>query len=71
MSLNSKTLFVSSLLLFGFGCKEDSIPMNPESDPPNILVIIADDMGWDAFGNYPGTNGVKAKTPVIDSLAQV
>lgn len=37
---------------------------------PNIIFIIADDMGWDVFGNYPGINGVKAPTPTLDSLAR-
>jgi len=36
---------------------------------PNIIFIIADDMGWDVFGNYPGINGTKATTPTLDSLA--
>jgi len=36
---------------------------------PNIIFIIADDMGWDVFGNYPGINGTKASTPTLDSLA--
>lgn len=36
---------------------------------PNIIVIVADDMGWDGFGNHVGTTGLKAKTPVIDSLS--
>ena len=37
---------------------------------PNIIFIIADDMGWDVFGNYPGITGTKATTPTIDSLAR-
>lgn len=37
---------------------------------PNIIFIIADDMGWDAFGNYPNTSGTKAITPTLDSLAR-
>jgi arylsulfatase B len=37
---------------------------------PNIIFIIADDMGWDVFGNYPGIAGTKATTPIIDSLAR-
>lgn len=37
---------------------------------PNIIFIIADDMGWDVFGNYPGATGTKAKTPTIDSIAR-
>lgn len=37
---------------------------------PNIIFIIADDMGWDVFGSYPGIGGTKATTPTIDSLAR-
>jgi len=40
-----------------------------KNNPPNIIFIIADDMGWDSFGNYPGATGQKAKTPTLDSLA--
>lgn len=40
-----------------------------EDNPPNIIFIIADDMGWDAFGNYPGMTGIKAHTPTLDSLS--
>jgi arylsulfatase B len=39
------------------------------SSGPNIIFIVADDMGWDVFGNYPGINGTKAITPTLDSLA--
>ena len=37
---------------------------------PNIIFIIADDMGWDAFGTYPGITSTKANTPTLDSLAR-
>ncbi|MGB4903084.1 MAG: sulfatase-like hydrolase/transferase, partial [Saprospiraceae bacterium] len=36
---------------------------------PNIIFILADDMGWDVFGHYPGIGGTKAITTTIDSLA--
>jgi len=41
----------------------------PAVSPPNIVFIIADDMGWDVFGHYPGITGIKAPTPTLDSLA--
>jgi arylsulfatase B len=47
-----------------------SVTTSSQGLKPNVLLIIADDMGWDAFGKYAGTNGQKAKTPVLDSLAQ-
>ena len=40
------------------------------SASPNIIFIIADDMGWDVFGSYPGITSTKATTPTIDSLAR-
>ncbi|GIZ07289.1 hypothetical protein FUMI01_00160 [Flavobacterium sp. UMI-01] len=40
-----------------------------KTNPPNIVFIIADDMGWDVFGKHIGSSENKAKTPVIDSLA--
>jgi arylsulfatase A-like enzyme len=73
----------SSLVLLGvliifmvFSCSKDSTVTseatgnNTSSSSPNVIFIIADDMGWDAFGNSSGFNGVKANTPTIDSLAQ-
>ncbi len=48
---------------------EDIIDVVNTNTPPNIIFIIADDLGWDAYGNYSGINGTKANTPTIDSLA--
>ena len=64
---------LSFFLLTISSCTEDneaspSLPNNASS--PNIILIIADDLGWDAFGNYDGINGVKANTPTLDSLAR-
>ncbi len=64
------TMICIVLTLFLFGCNEEKPTNQSSTDKPNIILIIADDMGWDAFGNYPGTSGLKAKTPVLDSLAQ-
>lgn len=38
-----------------------------DSKPPNIIVILADDVGWGDAGCYGGT---KVKTPNIDRLAR-
>lgn len=66
---------LSILLLFvfvGASCKktQTTISGNTSDIPPNIVFIIADDMGWDAFGNYPGISTIKANTPTLDSLAR-
>lgn len=38
------------------------------SQPPNIILIVADDLGWGALGAY-GQKTVPARTPTIDQLA--
>ncbi len=38
-----------------------------ESRPPNILLILADDLGYECLGAYGGTS---YKTPHLDALAQ-
>jgi arylsulfatase B len=45
-------------------------PSTSSTSTPNIIFIIADDLGWDVFGNYPNITGTKASTPTIDSLAK-
>jgi arylsulfatase B len=65
-------LFLAVSLLLS-GCKKDPVttPTPTENNSaPNIIFIIADDLGWDGFGNYPGTTGQKAKTPTLDSMAR-
>jgi len=52
-------LAVYSLLANGIGCSRSS------SGKPNIIVIIADDTGW----NDVGYHGSEIKTPNIDRLA--
>ncbi|HUF54722.1 MAG TPA: sulfatase-like hydrolase/transferase [Dehalococcoidia bacterium] len=37
--------------------------------PPNILVVLMDDVGWGDFGCYGGGIAIGAPTPFIDSLA--
>lgn len=69
-------LFPISLLLFfvfaGASCKKTQTNNGGSlsAPSPNIVFIIADDMGWDAFGNYPGISSIKANTPTLDSLAR-
>ena len=38
--------------------------------PPNILVVLMDDVGWGDFGCYGGGVAVGAPTPNIDRLAR-
>lgn len=44
-----------------------SMAMAQSTAPPNVVVILADDLGWGDPGCYGG--GPKIKTPHIDSLA--
>src|SRR5512143_3410082 len=38
----------------------------PHLGPPNVVIILADDLGWGDLGVYGGT---AAKTPNIDRMA--
>ena len=60
--------FITLPLLF-LGCKDDddNNPMGMDSDTPNILLIIADDMGLDATNGYPEGNQ-KPTTPHLDEF---
>ena len=53
--------FASSALLFGTGTA-----VAQQSERPNFLVIVADDMGYSDLGSYGG----EINTPVLDDLAQ-
>jgi arylsulfatase B len=62
------------LVVFSTSCKKKTEDVGVASTPsapssPNIVFIVADDMGWDVFGRYPNANGIKARTPTLDSLA--
>ena len=50
-----------SLILLSFSCKKAI-----RTEKPNVILIMADDMGYECLGSY-GT--AKYKTPVLDSLA--
>ena len=55
-----------SLLLLIIYLGAPSLSGASEASPPNIVMIMADDMGWNALGCY-GSNLVE--TPRIDQLA--
>lgn len=65
----SLALLTGSLLLT-LGCANSSNEPAPVAEkvlaaPPNILLILADDLGWSDLGSYGG----EIDTPHIDSLA--
>jgi len=56
------------LLVFLFGCGQDNETENPTiSDSPNILLIVADDLGRDAINGY-SEGSEKPTTPNIDAI---
>lgn len=59
-------LIVLSICLLA-SCKEDQIDVPGNSEPPNILLIIADDLGKDALNGF--TEGsIKPNTPHLDAI---
>ena len=53
---------IACLLLIGLACSVASA----EGRPPNIILIMADDVSWECFGCYGAED---YKTPNIDRLA--
>ncbi|BFP40526.1 arylsulfatase [Flavobacteriaceae bacterium GF1] len=54
-----------SVLFLSCNTKEKGIGTDSEDNSPNIVLILADDMGWSDLGCY----GSEINTPVLDSLA--
>lgn len=65
----SKFFLVIILLVVTILIKSNAL-VSAQSLHPNIIFIIADDLGWDQYGNYRGIHSKKARTPTIDSLAR-
>ena len=79
--MNKKILLLLSLLFLGISCKKDAVdtpdpiidvevhPVTiPTSNPPNILFIIADDIGIEATPGYP-IGAIKPNMPNLERLA--
>ncbi len=62
-------LFILTFLLLCISCqkqkKQQTQEITEEKRKPNIILILADDMGWSDLGCY----GSEIATPVLDSLA--
>ena len=55
-------ILLSTLVLLASGCAET----RPPGRQPNILLIVADDMGYSDIGAFGG----EIATPALDQLAQ-
>lgn len=60
-----RLLFFLSFWLFITGCSTDPKEKDPGKDRPNIIIIMADDMGFSDLGCYGG----EINTPNLDLLA--
>ena len=58
------TLFLSAVALAVSGCLTPEVPV-PRGERPNILLIVADDLGYSDIGAYGG----EISTPNLDGLA--
>ena len=69
MSKFKFSLAISILTIFNLTCSkiEENNVISPTISPPNIFLIIADDLGRDAIKGYQ-EGSVKANTPNIDAI---
>lgn len=61
-----KAVVFAAAVIFGItSCQSDRQSDETEAGPPNVIFILADDMGWSDIGCY----GSEVETPNLDRLA--
>ncbi|MFT6807872.1 MAG: arylsulfatase A-like enzyme [Saprospiraceae bacterium] len=61
-----RCLLFFSILVLIYACKENSAEVDKKSQRPNIVIIMADDLGYSDLGCFGG----EIQTPNLDALAQ-
>lgn len=57
---------INSMILVALAGLVSSLAANADERQPNIILVMADDVSWEAFGSYGGED---YKTPNLDQLA--
>ena len=66
--MNTKNILAFAILLAGFGVQaQETKTTSKTTKKPNIVFILADDMGYNELGSY---GGKIIETPNIDELAK-
>lgn len=67
MKITQSVFAAFSFVIILFSCTKKDEPSPPTVDYPNILLIIADDLGKDAINGY-SEGSIKPNTPNIDAI---